>query len=82
MSRLPRAVKFPQLPSDPLLGPVRGLSPARIHSTYSGVVALLTPASDVLGVDHIYPERRFVGPQSAVSGAQYWPSPKTTDWKS
>ena len=37
-SRLPLAVKFPQLPSDPLPGPVRGLSPARIHGTYSGVV--------------------------------------------
>uniref|UniRef100_A0A8C2N6H4 Microsomal glutathione S-transferase 1 n=1 Tax=Capra hircus TaxID=9925 RepID=A0A8C2N6H4_CAPHI len=35
VSRQPRALKVPQLPRDPLLGPARDLSPARIHTTCS-----------------------------------------------
>ena len=35
MSRQPRALKVPLLPRDPLLGPARDLSPARIHTTCS-----------------------------------------------
>lgn len=38
VSCLPRALKVPQLPRDPLLGPARELSPARIHTTCSRVV--------------------------------------------